>query len=82
MHGPLAGFCVRCGGGAVCREGRAAADRTYNRTVVSPGHAPDRSEPEDKEPRDTLRRRRSLLGCVYETTQCHRAGLLFRHRKV
>lgn len=48
MHGPLAGSCVRCGCGAVCREGKAAADRTYNRTVVSPGHAPDRSEPVDK----------------------------------
>lgn len=48
MRGPLAGFCVQCGHAAVCREGRAAADKTYNRTVVSPGHAPDRSEPEDR----------------------------------
>lgn len=71
MHGPLAGSCVRCGCGAVCREGRAAADRTYNRTVVSPGHAPDRLEPEDKSqiklkhilPQE--RKSRSLRGCVY-----------------
>lgn len=45
MPGLQEGFYVRCGCAAVCREGRAAADRTYNRTVASPGHGPDRSEP-------------------------------------
>lgn len=50
MHGPLVGFYVRCGHGAVYREGKAAGDRTDNRTVVSPAHAPDMSEPEDKDP--------------------------------
>lgn len=89
MHGPPAGSCVRCGPGAVCREGRAAADRTYNRTVVSPGHAPDRSEPEDKSgiklKRTHLkhvlaeaRKSRSLDG-VHETYMCHRAS--FRQAK-
>lgn len=48
MPGPLAGFCARCGCGAVCKEDKAAADRTYSRTAASPGHAPGRSKPEDK----------------------------------
>lgn len=48
MPGPPAGFCAQCGCGAVCREDKAAADRTYSRTVASPGHAPGRSKPEDK----------------------------------
>lgn len=48
MPGPLEGFCVPCGFGAVCRVDRAAADRTYSRTAVSPGRAPDKSEPDKR----------------------------------
>lgn len=56
MHEPQAGFCARCGRGAVCREGKAAADRTCNRTVISPDRAPDRSEPEQGESREIHKR--------------------------
>lgn len=48
MPGLLEGSCVRCGCAAVCREGRAAADMTDSRTVASPGHGLDRSEPEEE----------------------------------
>lgn len=46
--GLLGGLCVRCGGVAVCREGRAAADRICSRTVASPGRVQDRSGPEEE----------------------------------
>lgn len=45
MPGLQEEFCARCGCAAICREGRAAADRTCSRTVASPGHGPDRLEP-------------------------------------
>ena len=83
MRGPQAGFCVRCGCVVVCREGRAAADRTYNRTVVSPGRAPDRSEPEDKNQIQSQRIYQEAHlylkgGSVYiHESQCHMASPLF-----
>lgn len=45
-RGPPAEFCVRCGCGVVCTEGRVAAGRICNRTAASPGRDPGRSGPE------------------------------------
>lgn len=49
MPGPQEVFYVLCGCVAVCREDRAAADRTDSRTAVSPGRAPDRLKPEEEQ---------------------------------
>lgn len=45
-RGPPAEFCVRCGCGVVCTEGRVAAGRICSRTAASPGRDPGRSGPE------------------------------------
>lgn len=64
MRGPPAEFCVQCGCGVVCTEGRVAADRICSRTAVSPGRAPGRSGPETK---DNHRHRRGIQGTDIDT---------------